>query len=204
MSRGQGLHSWTVRDLAAALDVAPSVIYHHIGGRDLIVRGVVEQILEEAPRPDPGLEWDDWFRALLFPLRPVLQQFPGTAKWLLMHGPSFPAVSGVFDAGIATLTRAGFEYPALVYALVVNSAMLTISMGDERLEQADDGPRDHATMLREFSQVSTASPGFTRMIDEVIRPLADSGPSAAAINESYYRLLVESLLIGVAAQRRAR
>ena len=56
MSEGSGLSSWTVRDLAAELDVAPSVIYHHVGGRDLLIRGVVEHLVGRLSPPDPHLE----------------------------------------------------------------------------------------------------------------------------------------------------
>lgn len=202
LSKGAGLHSWTQRDLAAQLGVSPSVLYHHIGGRDQILRGVVERILQQMTLPDAGLDWQQWFRELLFDLRPIVMEYPGSAKWLLMHGPSFPGVVEVFDQGIGILSLAGFRRPAVVYALLLNSALLTVSMGDERLEQGEDGPRDHGAMLDEFSAVCEGSTGVTRMIDELIRPLADGGPAEAeSANDLYYRLLVESLLAGVWQRR---
>ena len=36
LSRGAGLTAWSLRDLAERLGVAPSVIYHHVGGRELL------------------------------------------------------------------------------------------------------------------------------------------------------------------------
>ncbi len=201
LSRGSGLNSWTVRDLADALDIAPSVIYHHVGGRDLVIRKVVERVLQSLTPPDPCLEWQEWFRAFLYDGRPAIAPYPGVAKWLVMHGPTFPSIQGFFDAGISTLERAGFPQPALVYALLVNTAMLTITMSDDRLESGDDGPRDHASMLRAFSAMGVESSGIDRMIGEVLGPLAkDPGRAGEAVNDAYYHLLVESLLTGLAAQ----
>lgn len=201
LSRGSGLNSWTVRDLAAELDVAPSVIYHHIGGRDLVVRGVVERLLDRMSPPDPALDWQDWFRTFLTEVRPPLLAFPGVAKWLVMHGPSFPGAKAFFDAGIATLVRAGFERPALVYSLLMNSAMLTISMGDDRLEPGEDGPRDHTSMLRSFAPLQHESIGIDQLISEVLGPLAEDPERAGrAVNATYYALLVDALLTGLSAQ----
>ncbi|MGO2149585.1 MULTISPECIES: TetR/AcrR family transcriptional regulator [Microbacteriaceae] len=201
LSRGGGLSSWTVRDLADALDVAPSVIYHHVGGRDLIIRGVVERVLQGMTPPDPALDWQAWFRAFLYDGRPAIDPYPGVAKWLIMHGPTFPSIRGFFDAGISTLERAGFPQPALVYALLVNTAMLTITMSDDRLESGDDGPRDHASMLRDFSAMNVESSGISRMIREVLGPLAEDPTRAGeAVNDAYYHLLVETLLTGLAAR----
>lgn len=178
------------------------MLYHHVGGRDLILRGVVERILGQMVLPDEGLEWQQWFRELLSGLRPIVQEYPGSAKWLLMHGPSFPGVIEVFDKGIGILSVAGFRRPAVVYALLVNSALLTISMGDERHEQGEDGPRDHASMLQEFAAVGQESAGVTRLIEELIQPLAASDSAEEEqVNDLYYRFLVESLLAGVWQRR---
>lgn len=201
MSRGTGLNSWTIRDLAAELDVAPSVIYHHVGGRDVVVRGVVERLVRDVRPPSPSLPWKGWFREFLYGVRPVAVEYPGVAKWLLMHGPTFPGISTFFDRGLAVLLRAGFEQPAMVYTLLVNSAILTFTMGDDRREVADDGPRDHATMLRAFTGLSERSVGVDRLITEVLGPLAGEPGELTGdeVNERYYRLLVESLLAGLEA-----
>ncbi|MGO2660235.1 TetR/AcrR family transcriptional regulator [Mycetocola reblochoni] len=198
LSHGRGLNSWTIRDLAAALDVAPSVIYHHVGGRDRIVRGVVERLLGELRPPSAELPWQEWFRTFFYSARPLFAPYPGVAKWLVMHGPTFPGIEAFLDAGISTLDRAGFPRPALVYAMLTNSAMLSITRNDDRLEAGDDGPRDHATMRRLFSGIGADSPGIGRMITEVLGPLSDDPEGGGeAIDAEYYRLLVESLIAGL-------
>ncbi len=76
--------------------------------------------------PDAELSWQDWFRTLLHSVQPLAAEYPGVAKWMLMHDPTIPAV---LEAGMAILRRAGFgDRTELAYAVLLNSAMLTISM----------------------------------------------------------------------------
>ena len=198
LTRESGIGSWTQRDLATTLDVAPSVLYHHIGGRDQVIRGVVERVLGALVLPDRGLEWRAWFRELLTGMRPIIAAYPGTAKWLLMHGPSFPGVMRIFDIGIGKLQAAGFERPATAYSMLLNTAMLTISMADDRLEAADDGPRDHRAMLREFEPLESQSPGMARVIDELMRPLSEQDrPTETSASAAYFALLVDVMISGL-------
>lgn len=156
-------------------------------------------MLQGAAPPDPALDWQAWFRAFLYDGRPAIDPYPGVAKWLIMHGPTFPSIRGFFDAGISTLERAGFPQPALVYALLVNTAMLTITMSDDRLESGDDGPRDHASMLRDFSAMNVESSGISRMIrgssDHSLRTrLGPAKPSMTPITTCSWRPCSPDLL----------
>ncbi|MFJ2544020.1 TetR/AcrR family transcriptional regulator [Microbacterium sp. NPDC087589] len=203
LTRESHLMSWSIRDLARRLGVAPSVIYHHVGGKDLLCRRVVERMLERIELPAPELPWQDWFRGLLWSAGPRAAEYPGTAKWMLMHGPTLPAVLPILDAGISALQRAGFGGRSeIAYAVLLNNAMLTISISDDRLQHEGDGPRDHATMMSEFQAISTASAAVHRMGQEFIRPFADGGDAASRMRWNYYRAVVDSTVSGVDATLR--
>lgn len=198
LTRESHLYGWSIRDLARRLDVAPSVVYHHIGGKDLIARYVVERVLAELHGPDPALAWQEWFRTFLHSSYPTIVRYPGTAKWVLLHGPVFPSVIPIMDAGIAVLQRAGFGDDAgLAYAILLNNAMLTITLGDERLLHEDDGPRDHATMMAEFRRIASDSPAISHMATAFMAPFANSGAVAARQRENYYRANVEITIAGL-------
>lgn len=193
------LFGWSIRDLARALSVAPAAIYHHVGGKDLLCKHVVERVLADLTPPSPDLPWDDWFRELLYSVRPLLAGYPGTAKWLLMHGPVFPAVVPVIDAGIAALRRGGFgESTALAYATLFNNALMTIAIGDERMEHEGDGPRDHAAMMREFRQVGADSPGVAVLTESLLSPFAEDAAGAGRQRDAYYRFVVDTTIAGLA------
>lgn len=202
LTREGHLMRWSLRDLAGRLHVSPSVIYHHVGGKDLLCRRVVEHALSQLTVPDPGLSWQEWFRTLLHSAGPVIAGYPGVAQWMLMHGPTIPAALPIVEAGIAVLDRGGFgDRVHHGYALLLNNAMLTISMADDRLQHEGDGPRDHATMMAEFQQLPTVTGAVRTMGEEFIRPFAAGGEPANRTRWEYYRLVVETTIAGLATLR---
>ncbi|MDG4765896.1 TetR/AcrR family transcriptional regulator [Solwaraspora sp. WMMD406] len=200
LTRETHLMSWSIRDLAGRLGVAASVIYHHVGGKDLLCRRVVERMLERIEPPGSDLPWQEWFRALLYTAGPRAAEYPGAAKWMLMHGPTLPAALPVLEAGMAVLHGAGFSTRSgMAYAALLNNAMLTVSMGDDRLQHEGDGPRDHASMMAEFEQMPTSSAGVRAMGQEVIRPFAEGGEIAMKMRWDYYRFVVDITIAGLDA-----
>lgn len=180
--------------------MAPSVLYHHVGGKDLIARRVVERVVEGFGPPPAGLPWTVWFRTLLLDLYPSLAAYPGTANWLLMHGPTFPTLMPIVETGIMILRRGRFGDRAPVgYALLLNTAVLTVSLSDDRLRHEEDGPRDHATMMAEFRAAAEGLPGVQSMADDFIAPFARGGETADRLREEYYRLVVDTTIAGLAA-----
>lgn len=201
LTRASNLFGWSIRDLARELQVTPSVIYHHVGGKDLLSKLVAERVIALIEAPPEHLEWREWFRRLLIDsVYPATIAHPGVAKWVLMHGVPFPAAIGVFDTGIGKLQQAGFGRQALLaYSAIMNSATLTVSMGDERLLHEDDGPRDHAALMQEFRQALSDNPRIGALSEEFIAPFAEGGEPAERMREQYYRYVVDVTLAGVEA-----
>ncbi len=198
LTRESHLFSWSIRDLARRLGVSPSAIYHHVGGKDLLCRRVVEEVATRLAVPDPDLSWQDWFRELLFAMGPVAMEYPGVAKWMLMHGPVIQAVLPTIDTGFAAMRRAGFgEMTGFAYALLFNTAMLTVTSGDDRKQHEEDGPRDHAAMMREFSRLAAGRPEAEAFADSTMRPFAEGGDTAAQARVDYYRFCVEITISGL-------
>lgn len=209
LTRQRGLYGWSIRDLVAAIGTSPSVVYHRVGGRDALFQRVVAHVLTQIDYqlpadddPDTGtLDWRDWFRATLFPMRPVLTQYPGIAKWILMHGPVISENIDGFDAEMDRLHRAGFgEDAALVFALIFNTAMTSIMMSDERIAHEDDDPRDHARIVAELR---IAQGRASEEMAAFIESLAGDSDTALAARDAYYRTLIDTVLDGV-EQRRIR
>lgn len=199
LTEGRGLHTWSIRDLAKRLDVVPSVIYHHVGGKDELCRRVAGRVTARMERPDPELSWQDWFRALLFPARAILRPYPGVAMWLMMHGPTFEHLTPIIDDGIAALERAGFgERTGLAYAAILNSAVLTVAVADERLVHADDGARDHAQIVRDFERIGAGSHGV-RVLADMAAAFTERRDFGA--DEEYYRFVIETVMAGLDAHR---
>lgn len=209
LTRQRGLYGWSIRDLVAAIGTSPSVVYHRVGGRDAVCRRVVAHVLTqieyELPEDDdPGAgtrDWREWFRAAFFPMRPVLVQYPGVAKWILMHGRVISENIDGFDAEMDRLHSAGFgEDAALVFALIFNTAMTSIMMSDERVAHEDDDPRDHALIVAELR---SAQGRASEEMAAFIEALAGDSDAALAARDAYYRTLIDTVLDGL-EQRRLR
>jgi AcrR family transcriptional regulator len=211
LTRLRGLYGWSIRDLVAVVRTSPSVVYRRVGGRDAVCRQVVAHVLAQIEYPpivgdDSGTggidDWREWFRATLFPMRPVLTQYPGVAKWLLMHGRVNSEDADRFEVDMDRLRRAGFgEDRALVFALIFNTAMSSIMMADERVAHDDEDPRDHARIIAELRS-STPSRASEEMA-AFIQPLAGDPDQAQAARDTYYRTLINTVLDGL-EQRRLR
>jgi hypothetical protein len=120
-----------------------------------------------------------------------------------MHGPTFPSVIPIIETGIAALERGGFgDRTGVAYSALLNTAMLTISIGDERLLHEEDGPRDHATMMAEFRRAAADSPGFSMLAQEMISPFVRGGEEAAERRRAYYDTVVEITIAGLERLRR--
>ncbi|WP_344343215.1 TetR/AcrR family transcriptional regulator [Agrococcus versicolor] len=198
MTRETHLLGWTVRDLARRLDVAASVLYHHVGGKDAIVRRVVERVLDAIPVPDAALPWQDWFRAIILPSREIIGAHPGVAKWLLMHGPTLTLLVPTVEHGVATLQRAGFgDRAALAYAALLNNTLAAVAMGDDRRLVEDDGPRDHAAMLAQLDE--SDSPAITLIAATLVQPFVGETEQVRAADAAYFSFILETTIAGLEA-----
>lgn len=198
LTRHTHLMSWSIRDLASRLGVSPSVIYHHVGGKDLLCRHVVEQVAEHLVIPSPELDWQDWFREFLFAMGPLTMEYPGSAKWMMMHGPTVQAVLPALEAGFDTLARAGFGAAShQAFATLVNTGIMAVAMGDDRLQHEEDGPRDHAAMIRDFERIASQHPVAADFSNAMMHPFAVGGEAARRSRVAYFRFAVEITIAGL-------
>ncbi|RLP10109.1 TetR/AcrR family transcriptional regulator [Propionibacterium australiense] len=198
LSGQRGLTVWSLRDLAQELGVAPSVIYHHAGGRETLNRLVAERVLGMVGLPTRIMPWRQWFREALFPIRPVLRSYPGTARWVLLHGPVLPDLVPVIDAGIASLRHDGFgQDAAIAYASLVNTALMMVAAADDRVLYEGDAPRDHASLIRGIEELSADSTGISLMTRDLLTQFTGSPERIAAAQDRYYRFVLERIMDGL-------
>ena len=200
LTRETHLLGWSVRDLARRLDVAASVLYHHVGGKDVIVRRVVEHVIWEISIPDGDLPWQDWFRALILPAREIIGAHDGIAKWLLMHGPTLEPLLPTVERGVQVLLREGFgDRAAIAYGAIVNNALSALAMGDDRRLVEDDGPRDLETM-RAAMRGADADQGVLELIvSSMIDPFVGDEETTRAGEAWYVAFILETTLAGLEA-----
>ncbi|MEU4393965.1 TetR family transcriptional regulator [Kribbella sp. NPDC023855] len=193
-----GLDGWSVRDLAAALTVYPTVIYHHVGDREAVLHAVVERVVAHMPCPPADLPWREWFTEFLWEGREVLRRYPGVARRLCLAGPTVPSALRIIDRGVVVLQRAGFGDQAVaVYTFLVGTAFLHVPLEDERSERVDERLAARDVFLAHGR--GDDAPGLAT----VAAQLGGGGRSPEELtrtDELHYRSILELSLDGAAAR----
>ncbi|MFD2419557.1 TetR/AcrR family transcriptional regulator [Amycolatopsis pigmentata] len=193
-----GLDSWTLRQLAAAVDAYPAVVYHHVGDREAVVAAVVERVIALVPVPDADLPWREWFRTLLTDLRRVLTDYPGVARRLALYGATSAPAATIVDHGVRTLQAAGFgdEAPK-AYLMVINAACLILSMEDEQHRNAEIKERTGEALAKFRGE--TDRPGLAAMGAAMFELITEPGRRANFFAD-FYDYAVERCLDGLACR----
>lgn len=194
----RGLHNWSIRDLAAALDVVPSVIYHYFPTKTDIHDSLRDRICASLVLPDEQLPWDRWFTEALTSLRHTLLRYNGLTRHLVasMEAGSPPQpLMPLFETAIGKLTEAGLgAHTAPAYAMIINVALGAIEQRDRQSSQSSNR-HDISTMVDNLSPLAEQSPALAMLRDDYLNHLHQE--SGAEISERYYQLLLRSLLTGI-------
>lgn len=115
-----GLASLTIRSLAHELGVKPMSVYHHIGGKDEIIDGIVDRVFGEMDLPGAQTDWRPEMHRRCRSVRTVLRRHPWAIPLVQSRTKPGPATLRHLDAVIGCLRGAGFslELTAHAYALI--------------------------------------------------------------------------------------
>ena len=148
-----GLRLFTMRRLGEYLGVEAMAIYHHLPGREAVLDGVVDLVLDELyGDPDVHLdtsEWQDFLQRLAHGIRrialahpevfPLVATRPPEAPWIK---PPIRSLSWIQQM-LATLRRAGFSDRSAVAAYqAFSSFLLGHLLLEVSAQGADTGPID--------------------------------------------------------------
>ncbi|MCW6003541.1 TetR/AcrR family transcriptional regulator C-terminal domain-containing protein [Micromonospora sp. CPCC 205371] len=117
LADAEGIQALTMRRLAADLGVEAMSLYYHLRGKDGLLDGLVEAVIEEIDaavgrlRKDPiNTEWRTLLRQRFLAARNVMLRHPW-APGLIGSRPTIPAgVYAYYDEIVSTLVDAGFSY----------------------------------------------------------------------------------------------
>ncbi|MEV7550625.1 TetR family transcriptional regulator [Amycolatopsis sp. NPDC089917] len=195
LSAEAGLENWTLRQLAAAVDAYPAVVYHHVGDRDTVVVAVLDRVVGQLTLPDETLPWRAWFTEFLPTVRAVLRRYPGSARRLALFGPSVAAAVPTMNTGIGRLLAAGFGGEApFAYNLLLATACQFVAMEDDR-ESAMALQLDRTEGYAAY-RTRTDLPGMAALGESVAALVADPD-LAAGYYERLYGYAVERCLDGL-------
>jgi AcrR family transcriptional regulator len=169
-----GMESFTIRKLAAALDVKPMTIYHHVANKETIVDGMVDIVFGEIDQPPIDADWKSAIRKRALSARSVLARHRWATPLMESRTVAGPETLSHHDAVIGCFRKGGFsiELTAHAYALVDNyiygfalqEANLPATGGEEMAALAesiiDPIPAGDYPYLTEFANEHVLQPGY--------------------------------------------
>lgn len=187
-----GLTDVTVKDVATRLGVSLPGLYHHVSGREDLLRIGSERLFETAQLPDSeGLDWQDWLRAVCRFLRTLMASEPEClVQYVSGAVPVAYSVRHV-EQGLAVLRASGFSLLGALDAfhvigqLAVGAASEDVRQDNYRrsgqpsnvqLHVALSGDHDTNTNLNDLLHELGAGPvdRFEQRLDLVIAGIAAS------------------------------
>ncbi len=119
-----GVEAFTMRKLAAALDVKPMTIYHHVSGKEQILDGIVDQVFAEIALPPTDLDWRAAMRRRCLSAREVLNRHPWAPPLMESRTSPGPATLRHHDAVLGCLRGGGLSLDATAHAYAILDSYL--------------------------------------------------------------------------------
>lgn len=114
-----GAESLTIRRLAAALDVKPMTIYHHVPGKEQILDGIVDLVFAEIDPPPTDCGWVDAMRHRCLSAREVLKRHWWATPLMETRTSPGPATLRHHDAVLGCLRGGGLSLPMTAHAYAI-------------------------------------------------------------------------------------
>src|SRR3954453_5911251 len=145
IAEADGFEAVSMRAVARALEVTPMALYNHVGGKQELLDGLVERLLEELPIPDPRLPWQDRLRALGTSMRETARRHPAAFLMLLTRPATTPASKRRRELVYEALRDAGVprdEIPRVERLLSTFMLGFAASEAGGRFAEHDRAPLD--------------------------------------------------------------
>jgi AcrR family transcriptional regulator len=186
-----GLESFTIRRLAAALDVAPMTVYGYFSNKDSLLDAVLEAGSGELRLPSGSGPWRAQLRALFIELHRVLAAHPFVVQLRERRSIMGPGVLRFTEAGLQLLHQAGFPLEEAARAFrslfIYTFGYASFSPGAEDLE---------ASRRRGLAVIADLPAEEYPAITEAALPLA-----ATLAGDEQYEYGLDRLLDGLDAAR---
>lgn len=178
-------------DVARALDVAPTALYHHVRDRDELLGLVAAQVLEETAYdrwvPGDDAPWQEWLRAYAVAFRTAVLENATLLRYVRLTTMATAGRLEQIDRLVAVLLDAGFDLADVSHAtqhvnlLVVGEAWER-ALGEED-PQAAEFDRAVAARVAELPHLT---------------PLAS--PAARPDPDSHFEFALDCLIAGMQAR----
>ncbi|MCW4353036.1 TetR/AcrR family transcriptional regulator [Hoyosella sp. YIM 151337] len=109
LADGAGIDAVSMRNLAKVLGVVPMALYKHVSGKEDLLAGMIDVIVEMYDPPAVGRDWKDAIRRRILSARRVLLQHPWAREAIQSRTQRTPAVLAYMDSLAGMFMKAGFS-----------------------------------------------------------------------------------------------
>ena len=188
-----GLDRLTLRSVADHLGVSIAALYHHVDGKDDLVRLVAEYSATSIPRPsDHGQHWARWLLEWARYNRDVFLAQPALLPQYMEGAISDELIAGNLDTILGAMVREGFTVSEAHEAYeLVSSCAIGAAVAGIREQQATKAGRPARAAYQQVLAMAGA--------DELphLRALVALGPP----DERQFESEVATVLTGIAVRR---
>jgi AcrR family transcriptional regulator len=181
-------------DVARALDVAPTALYHHVRDREQLLELVAAQILEETAfdewAPPVGAPWPDFVRAYGLAFRDAMLANAGALRYVRLTTSATAGRLEQIDRLVGALRAAGFSWPDVSHAI----QYVNLLVCGEAWERALAGDGGDDPQFAEFDRAV----GERRSEFANLAPLAD--PAARPSADAQFAFALDCVIAGLAAR----
>jgi AcrR family transcriptional regulator len=186
MADETGLAAVSLRGIAARLDVHVTSLYHHVLTREAVIAGMVGQLVTEAKLPAGEMAWEDWVRGFASALRALGRRHPGAFEAFHYGAAQGVRAAEAFEAGFAAFRAGGFDTRSAYCAMRATMVAIIGFVLD------DTAPFRAVSRRTDLRALPPERHARLREVERI------------AGTTDTYDYLIETLVTGFAAQRRAR
>ncbi|MBE1492749.1 TetR family transcriptional regulator [Plantactinospora soyae] len=180
LADAEGIQALTMRRLAAELGVEAMSLYYHLPGKEGLLDGIVDTVIDEidaavrrAEATGVDTEWRTGLRQRFLAAREVMLRH-SWAPALLGSRPTIPAsVYAYYDGIVATLIGGGFSY-RLAHRAIHAFGSLALGFAQEIFRPASAGGQTDVEMAEaDLVAMAEALPSLTAMVTAEAHDAAD-------------------------------
>lgn len=169
----EGEKGFSMRKLAAAMEVDPMALYHHHPGRAALMHAVMDALLRDCALPARSGDWRRDLHALCSALRQLAHRHPGAFRIYETYEEWVPGEHRLHEAFHATLLEAGFDARTVVRAvrlLLTYTEAFAVDEISGWLDPPD--AEERAELARSLAEGSC--PAMMRLFDDLIMVYPDA------------------------------
>jgi AcrR family transcriptional regulator len=148
-----GIESLTMRKLAQRLGFEAMSLYYYVDGKDDVVDGILDLVLEESELPPPAEDWVAAVRTSAISVHAALRRHPWAANALMAPGRVRQARLRYMESLLGLLREAGFSADTTYHAYhVLDGHIFGFSLWETAHTFSDE---DASQMMAAFERVIT-------------------------------------------------